>query len=154
MAKTNTDSLWPGDLFRSSLCNSSRSGVDQQKNPWYNLLERGADMDSFVVTKENLGRAIPSMVAENAEYHLRLMYDGDYLKEREQGQINPKKMLINAKPKKPGLYQIAYQAFDERAFVTLPSLDICTDDVEQTVEALEAAKDAAPLIRKLIRQYL
>lgn len=144
----------PGDLVRSSLCHSSQNGVDPERNPCYNTSTGGVKLEPFVVTKENLHRVIPSMVAENDEYRLRLMYDGDYLKEREQGQVNPKKMVVSVDPKKPGLFKLAYQAWDELAFVTLPEPDICTDDIGSTVSALEAANEAAPLIRELIRKYL
>lgn len=111
-------------------------------------------MEPFTVTKENLTRVIPSVVAENSDYKLRIMYDGDYAADSKSKSVNPKKLVVGAKPKRPGLLAVEYQAFNEKAFVVLPSNEVCTEDIKDAVSALLAAEEAATLIRDVVKKYL
>lgn len=111
-------------------------------------------MEPFVVTKENLGRVIPSVVAENSDYKVRIMYDGNYKEDARRKSVDPKKMLIGAKPKKAGLYKVEYQAYNAKAFVVLPSNEVCTDSIPETVLALQSAEAVAVHIRELLKKYL
>lgn len=111
-------------------------------------------MEPFTVTKENLTRVIPSVVAENSDYKLRIMYDGDYSSDAKRKEVDPKKLVVGAKPKRPGLLAVEYQAFNEKAFVVLPSNELCTEDIKETMSALQAAEEAAAHIREVVRKYL
>ena len=111
-------------------------------------------MESFTVTRESLSRVIPSVVAENSDYKVRIMYDGNYVRDAERKAVDPKKIVVGAKPKRPGLYGIEYQAFNEKAFIVLPSNEVCSDDLKDTMAALLSAEEAACQIRELVKKYL
>lgn len=111
-------------------------------------------MEPFTVTRESLSRVIPSVVAENSDYKVRIMYDGNYVRDAERKAVDPKKIVVSAKPKRPGLYGIEYQAFNEKAFIVLPSNEVCTDSIPETVLALQSAEAVAVHIRELLKKYL
>lgn len=136
------------------LCVMTHRKVDPKSEMWYTP-NKGADyMDDFVIVKDRRNGVIPSMTAENQEYKLHWIYDGDYMADKAAGTLRKESLVVQITPKQAKNLDIIYVPIDEDAVIQVHAGSLMTSDVAALKSALDIAKEAAEKAVSFMRQYL
>lgn len=111
-------------------------------------------MSPFVMTSDRRHLIIPGMSAENELYILRWSYDGDYIADRDAGNLHLNGLIVNLRGKTPHLYPVLYipGTGDPTIGAIVNSLQL--SDAAEHIRLVQIAQRAAELAVEFMEPYI
>lgn len=111
-------------------------------------------MSPFTVTSDRRHLIIPGMTAENELYILRWSYDGEYIADRDAGNLRLNGLIVNLRGKTPHLYPVLYipGTGDPTIGAIVNSLQL--SDAAEHIRLVQIAKRAAELAVDFMKPYI
>lgn len=108
-------------------------------------------MEELKIIRNRLNSDFPRLKAENDQYKITIMYDGDYAKDRENHSLKPERFVISVESKKT-LAGLMISA-DGHMVIDLVSSTFPVTRAEKVIEEIKKLTDDSKELFTFVRQF-